>query len=179
MKLSKQQKTGLTLLAIALIALVVDRVFLGGGSVPAEASASPNEGPVEPVLEPVDRPEADSPSPTIRLIDRLETLWSQKDLDISQARNVFTLPASWRAEMLPAKPVDRPLAKQDAVTLFLTNHQLQAVVISDQTRCVTINDQILYLGDELDGFELVAVQEDSASFELGTKRAVLRLEGDQ
>lgn len=186
MKLSKQQKTGLIFLAIALVALVVDRAFLGGGSVPAEASASSHQtpvesapSPVEPAPAPTASPETDLKLPTIQFIDRIETLWSQRDLDVNQARDIFALPTTWLADVLPAKPEDQPQPKQDAVTIFMTGHQLRAVVISDQSRSVNVNDHILRIGDELDGFTLVAVGEDSATFEAGGRQAILRLVSDR
>ena len=177
MKLSKGQKYSVAVLAIALVALAVDRAFLGGGSVPAGASASSNEAPAEPIPEAADPPDPNSEPPTIRLAQRLETLWSEKGLDMSQARDVFSLSASWLADVRPATPVDRP--EQDAVTVFTANHQLRGVLITDQARTVTVDDDILHLGDELDGFKLVAIEEDSATFEAGGKRVSLKLVSDR
>lgn len=179
MKLSKRQKSGVAVLAIALLALVADRALLGGGSVPAGASASSNEAPAEYIPGAVDPPDPNLEPPTIRLAQRLETLWSERNLDRSQARNVFSLPASWLADVRPATPVDRPPPEQDAVTVFTTNHQLRGVLITDQARCVTVNDHVLRLGDELDGFKLVAIEEDSATFEADGRQVSLRLASDR
>ncbi len=179
MKLSKQQKSAVAILAIALLALVVDRAFLGGGSVPAGASASSTEAPAEPIPEAADPPDPDSEPPTIRLAQRLETLWSERNPDMSRARDVFSLPASWLADVRPATPVDRPPPEQDAVTVFTANHQLRGVVITDQARCVTVDDRVLHLGDELDGFKLVAIEEDSATFEAGGRQVTLTLASDR
>ena len=178
-KLSKRQKMGLALFGIALVALVIDRAFLGGGSAPAEASASSSPAPATQTPQTSVPPEEDFKPSTIRLSQRLETLWLEKELDINRARDVFALPESWHNDLLPAKPKDIPKPKKDAVTVFITSHQLQAVVISDQTRCVTVNGRVFRLGDELDGFKLIAIEEHSATFESGTKRAVLKLENDR
>ena len=178
MTLSKRQKTGIALFGIAIVALVIDRAFLGGGNAPAGASASSSPAPVTQTPQAPDPPQEDSQPSTIRLSQRLETLWLEKDLDINQPRDVFTLPESWLSDILPKKPENIPTPKKDAVTVFMTSHQLQAVVISDQTCCVTVNDHVLKLDDELDGFKLVAIKEDSATFESGTRRAILKLEND-
>lgn len=179
MKLSKRQKTCLVLFAIAVVALVVDRAFLGGGSGPAEASASSNPAPDIVPPKVLDSPNADTKPSTMRLDQRLETLWLEKNLDISQTRDIFTLPASWLNDILPKKPEHIPTVKKDAVTVFITSHQLQAVVVSGQTSCVTVNDHVLTLGEELDGFKLVAIEEDSATFEFDAQRTVLKLVSDR
>jgi hypothetical protein len=125
-------------------------------------------------------PSEEKPTPsTIRLHQRLETLWLEQDLDIDRARDVFTLPESWLHDVLPKKPDTATPLKKDAVTVFITNHKLQAVVISDQTCCVTVNDQVFELNDELDGFKLVAIEKNSATFESGSRRVILKLENDR
>jgi hypothetical protein len=42
-----------------------------------------------------------------------------------------------------------------------------------------VDDHFLVIGQELDGFKLIAVDEDSATFEAGAKRVVLRLANDR
>jgi hypothetical protein len=176
--LTKRQKTGIVFLSMALLALVVDRVVLSGGWVPAGASASSNKTPAEHVLEPVDVSEEESQPPTIRLSQRLEMLWAERSLDINQAKDIFTLPECWRSDVFPAETDDIPPPKKDAIKVFITSHRLQAVVISDQTCCATVNGYNLCLGDELDGFKLVAIEDDSATFESGKRRAIIELEND-
>ena len=72
MKFSKRQQLGLAILAIVLAALVIDRAFIGQGSVPAEASASSNQASDEFVPGTLDSPDSDSQSPTIKLAHRLD-----------------------------------------------------------------------------------------------------------
>jgi len=178
-KLTKQQKISLAIFAVAIAALVVDRAFLGGGSVPAGASASSSPPPdvnTPPAPAP---PDVNTPSSTIRLNQRLETLWRERELDISQPRDVFTLPEAWLNDILPKEPEKEPEPEKDAVTIFETNHQLQGVLISGLTRCVTINGHVLELGDELDGFILIAIEEDSATFEAGDRQVALTKTNDR
>lgn len=179
MELSKRQKSGLAVLAILLLALVVDRALLGGGNVPAGASASSTQAQAEPIADAEDPAETNSEPPTIGLAQKLEALWSQKGLDASQARDVFSLPASWLTDIRPSTPVDGPPPEQDAVTVFAANHQLRGVLATDQARCVTVDDRVLRLGDGLDGFKLVAIEEDSVTFEAGGRQVTLRLASDR
>lgn len=176
MKLSKRQKSGIVVLAILSLALVIDRALLGGGGVPAGASASSTEAQAEPVAEAKDTADPKPEPPPIELAQRLESAWSQKSLEISQARDVFSLPASWFDDVRPPTPVDGP---QDAVTLFAVNHQLRGVLATGQARCVTVDDRVLRVGDELDGFRLVAIEDDSVTFEADGRQVILRLASDR
>ena len=175
MKLSKRQISGVAVLVIALIALVYDRTFLDRGNGPARASASSNAAPTEPTPEAAIPPNSNTEPPRIGLAQRLETLWAERNLNMSQARDVFSLPASWLADVRPATPVVHPPTVQDAVTVFKTNHQLKGVLMTDQTCCVTVNDHILRLGEAIDGFKLVAIKEDTATFEADGKQVSLKL----
>jgi hypothetical protein len=178
-KLAKRQKISLAIFMVAIAAFVVDRAFLGGGSVPAGASASsspPPDANTPPASAPAD---TNTPSSTIRLKQRLETLWLERKLDINQSRNVFTLPEAWLNDILPKEPEKPPEPEKDAVTIFLTSHQLQAVLISGHTRCITVNDLVLELGDEIDGFTLIAIEEDSATFQTGDRQVTLTKSSDR
>lgn len=179
MKLTKQQKISLAIFAVAIAALVVDRAFLGGESVPAGASASSSPPPdvnTPPTPAPTD---VNTPSSTIRLNQSIEALWRERELDLNQPREVFALPEAWLNDILPKEPEKEPEPEKDAVTIFLANHQLQAVLISGLTRCVTINGHVLELGDELDGFTLIAIEEDSATFEDGDRQVTLMKANDR
>jgi hypothetical protein len=178
-KLTKRQKISFAIFAVAIAALVVDRAFLGGGSIPAGASASSSPPPVTdtpPASPPAD---VNVPSSTIRLNQRLETLWLERVRDINQPRDVFTLAETWANDIFPKEPETTPEPEKNAVTVFQTNHQLQAVVISDHMRCVTVNGRVLELGDELDGFKLIFIEEDAATFETGKSHVTLTMTNDR
>ncbi|MHC4581202.1 MAG: hypothetical protein ACYS14_07075 [Planctomycetota bacterium] len=176
MKLSKRQKSGLVVLAILSLALVIDRALLGGVGVPVGASASSTEAQAEPVAEAKDTADPKPEPAPIEFAQRLESAWSQKGLGTSQARDVFSLPASWFDDVRPPTPVDSP---QDAVTLFAANHQLRGVLATGQARCVTVDDRVLRLGDEFDGFKLVTIEDDYVTFEAGGRQVILRLATDR
>ncbi len=173
MELTKRQKVFFAIMIIVLGALIVDRAYLSRSSLSkaqAEISDSSTSGGGVPEAEVI--PDLASQSPTVKLVHGIEALWSEKNLDSSRARDAFCLPESWLAEV---SPDNRPRTDQGAETSFARNHQLKAVVVQGQTRCVMVDDHFLVIGQELEGFKLVAVDEDSATFESGAKRVVLRL----
>ncbi len=176
MRLSKRQKVCSAILVMALGASIVDRALLSPKSAPGEAPAYSDQAPGEPIHAAMEPPDSGSQSPTMKLARQLETLCPDDSLDLGQVRDAFSLPASWLAEVSPAS---RPLSGQDAVTMFAKSHQLRAVVVQNQARGALVDDHFLIIGQELDGFKLVAVDEDCAAFEAGGKRVVLRLANDR
>lgn len=171
MRLSKRQKVCVAILALGLGALVVDRALLRPQGGPAEASADSIQAPAERVVAATEYPDI-QPS-TMKLIRQLETLCPDDSLDLGQVRDAFSLPASWLAEVSPAS---RPLSQE---TRFAKSHQLRAVAVQNQARGAWVNDYFLIIGQELDGFKLVSVDEDCATFAAGGKRVVLRLANDR
>jgi len=182
MRLSRQQKIYLAILALALGALLVNRLFRSRESVTAEASAYSDPLPGETIPAPAlvfDKktrgPDPNSQPPSIKLAKRLQILWPDEGLNLDQARDAFSLPAAWLAEVY----AQNPLVEGDATARFAKSHQLKAVLVDGQTSSALVDDHLLIPGQELDGFKLVAIDEDSATFEAGTKRVILKLKTDR
>lgn len=175
MRLSKQQKVYLAILALVLGVLIMDRVFLSHKSPTAEASVHSDPVPDESILEATDSPDPNSQPSRIKLAQRLEALWPDESLGLDEARDAFSLSTAWLADVR----AQGPLPVGDAAARFAKNHQLRAVLIESQTSSAVVDNKFLMLGQELDGFKLVAVDEDSATFAAGKKRVVLRLENDR
>ncbi|MFB0524347.1 MAG: hypothetical protein ACETVZ_02320 [Phycisphaerae bacterium] len=185
MKLSRQQKIYLAILALALGALLVDRLFRSrsaGGGLAAEASAYSVPLPGETIPAPAlvfDKktrgPEPNSQSPSMKLSQQLEILLPDECLDLVQARDAFSLPAAWLDELC----AQNPLGQADAAARFAKSHQLKAVLIDGKMRSALVDDHLLILGQELDGFKLVAVNQSSATFAAGTRRVILKLKRDR
>ena len=194
MKLSRQQKIYLAILALVLGALLVDRLFLSRQPAPAEAYAEPEtvtveastysdplsgdtiaEFPRSGVPAITGLPEPNSQSPSIKLAQQLEILLPDECLDLDQARDAFSIPPSWLAEVYTQ---NQP-GQDDAAARFAKSHQLKAVLIDGQNNSALVDDHLLILGQKLDDFKLVAVNEDSATFEAGTKRVILKLKTDR
>ena len=47
--------------------------------------------------------------------------------------------------------------------------------MAGQAGSVTVNDHVLRLGDDLDGFKLIAIEEESATFEADGRQVSLML----
>jgi len=195
MRLSRQQKVYLAILAVTCGGLVVDRLFLRGQTVtaqgPAPASAEASPLPGEPNLQTIDRPigparggpDPNLPSPSMKLAQRLEMLWQEEGLDLDEARDAFSLPPAWRA----SASAQNPMAGDNAALRFASNHRLKAVLVDGKMRYAWVDNHLLILGQELDGFKLIAVDEDSATFapllafarKQGGKQVVLKLTNDR
>jgi len=186
MKLSRQQKIYLAILALVLGALLVDRLFRSRQPAPAEANAEPETVaveastysdplPGETIPAMMDLPDPNSQPPSIKLAQQLEILLPDECLDLDQARDAFSLPAAWLDELC----APNPLGQADAAARFAKSHQLKAVLIDGQNSSALVDDHLLRLGQELDGFKLVAVNESSATFAAGTKRVILKLKTDR
>jgi hypothetical protein len=174
MRLSKRQKVCCVILAVGLAALVVDRTILRPQGGPAEVSAYSPPGPDEAGIGATEHP--DLQSPTVKLAEQLKTLCPDDSLDLSQVRDAFSLPASWLAEIHPENGL---WSQQDAVAKFTRDHQLKAVAVDGQASYAVVDERLLVIGQELDGFKLMAVDEGSATFEADGKQVVLRLANDR
>lgn len=171
MKLSKGGKVGFAVLAIALVALVADRLFLSpgsGGGGPALVSAAVG-APVATTL--ADDPIGiTQPNDRRKLAERLSALAESQE--IADAPNAFGLPESWMADL---KPTQGPDAGMTPAETFARDHQLQAVVVTGQSDSAFVDGVCLSVGQAVDGFKLVAVTENSATFQADGEQAVLKM----
>jgi hypothetical protein len=170
MTLTKRQKTLLATFFIGLAALVVDRTFLRpqGGAAAASADAlAPSDKQVSLVAN---IPILAAPTGSTGVAQRLDRLWSDNQVNPEQGRDPFSLAVPWydKGETSDAKTPDE-------AALFVSSHQLTAVVIDPRGSYAVVNDQLLIPGQSLDGFRLVTVGNRSAVFEQGTRRVVLEL----
>ena len=61
---------------------------------------------------------------------------------------------------------------------FMRKHQIKAVMVHGKISSVVIDDRYLFVGQKIDGFTLVSVNEHSATFESNNHRVVLTLKRD-
>jgi hypothetical protein len=173
MKLTKRQKMGVAVLVLGLGVLLVDRMFVLPQDAPGGQAAYSGQSSAQLIHEAPEVPASDDSAASSTIVQRLETLWSEKHLNLDDARDVFSLPAAWLAEVDPATGT---VATSRAAFRFAQNHQLKAVIIDADQCSVFIDDDFLTIGQTLDGFTLVAATQDSATFEAGVERVVLRLQ---
>lgn len=168
---NKRQRVGIAILAVGLAALIVDRGFVLPRSAPA--------GPADFVDQyTIQRPQnAPTPTPhgrpaTPAVCDKLARAWSENHLDMDSPRDPFLLPTSWRQE---AGSEAENNARTTAAAAFIETHKLDAVVIDAMGKRVLVDGSLFQLGDELDGFRLVAIDRESTVFQDAQESVELKL----
>jgi len=173
MKLTKRHKISLVVLALGLFGLVVDRVLLLPRSAAGEEVVAVDETSPENVAEEkVATDDSNSVDVDESLSDRLDALWSGRKFDPSSMRDAFSVPAFWGGSAGPSLT-----SKPDVEGRFVLAHSLSATVVNGERSCARVDARSLMLGEELDGFILVGVDETSASFEANGRTVVLKLRG--
>jgi len=165
------------LVGLALTALAVDKLFLSGGdgSVPASASAQ-EFGLAE--LAGVDGADSydDQAGPSYSDLDvRLE------DFDARDPqRDPFELSQMLRARV-HTQTQEQSDRESDAETLrrtaeeFKSANRLDGVLSSGRNPIALVNGRTIRLGQTIDGFELIAVQDLTAVFQLDDVRVELHI----
>ena len=181
MRLTKHQKIGLLAVGIGLVALVFDRIFVLPKSAPAEHL---DEYLAQSVIKLPEVADSGTKYPVAKLRARLERLWAERSVNLTQTRDAFLLPTPWLADVRPNADATH---KSSAAFAFAKKHQLRAIVESNQGRQAFVDDKLLVLGEELDGYVLVAINEGSVCFEANENpvpsaaegRVVLKLMSDR
>ena len=181
MKISKRQKVYVAILALVLTALLVDRVFLAPETTgPDEANAlpAPLAGEAPPrFVAPL--PRAEKRSAQESLADRLKAISGSKKLDPKEIKDAFRTPQAWLDEYSPKVQKDSPPTPTITPTAeFMQKHQIKAVMVHGKISSVIIDNRYLFVGQKIDGFTLVSVNEHSATFESDNHRVVLMLKKD-
>ena len=186
MKLSKRQKVCIAVLGLALCGLVIDRTLLqdGGATGPDQAAAAGTGAESAASLPPAAAvrletapPASSTESPVAK---RLATLAATRRLDPAQAKDAFKLRKTWKLKVIPE---DAPDPRDIRAEKFVKEHTLEAVMVSGRLGSAAVNGQWVSVGEQLDGFQLIAVTQGSrdtpgsATFEFEERRVVLRLPG--
>jgi len=181
MKLSKQRKAYVAILALALLALTVDRLFLAGGdstagASSAEASPAPSRSTGPPTgpddtSAPAAAPAAIAAMPGPRLAERLRRLASTQALDMKRVTDAFACDAAWIPRAASPEPTTRP---SRPVRTFQDRHALMAVMGGPRGSAI-VDGRCLLVGQELEGHRLISVGERSVVFQGPGGPVVLRL----
>jgi hypothetical protein len=169
MKLNKQQKVIIGVFGLASLGLMVDRVFLlpkGAGAGPMEDASSRRTGLILTVNT---IPEESTAGTGLK--DRLNERLPGETLDLSKVRDAFTPVSDWLGSREPndSGPTVENLA-------FKQKYRLQAIMFQGEVQAVFMNDDIVRKGDIVDGYELVELNETSATFAIDGIRTVLLLD---
>ncbi len=180
MKLTKQRKIGLITLALSLVGVVVDRVFMLPQSATAKQTSS--TGQTTQVVLALDTStgiDSNSVTPNEELAERLKALWTDREFDPAMTKDVFSLPESWGVDPNAPSDTQNTAPKPDPAAKFAETHKLNAIVVNSQGSRIMIDTRFLKIGEELDGFRLVKIDEDSVSFEAEDQVIVLKLRKDR
>lgn len=174
MRFSSKQIVYGGLLAIAVVALVIDRIFFAE---PSKAQASPElPGKLEP-------PPAVSVAPVAEPADGLisEHLNSIPAVDLKAMPDAFAPSKAWILATQPPPPPPLPAPPPDKVdhraAEFVAAHKLSALLKSHNGGAAVIDGEMVRVGETLDGYTLTAVQGGSARFTNGS--SVVDLTMDQ
>lgn len=162
----------LAVLALGLVGLAIDRIFLLPGSAAGEQVVRAEQAAPEVVAEEVTRDDSNSIDVGEILSDRLDALWADREFDPCSVRDAFSLQVPWHGDQTPGGSTE-----PDAVAKFVHAHTLNATVVNGELSRALVDGRSLTLGGELDGFRLVGIDETSASFEADGRTVALTLRG--
>ena len=175
MKLTKSHKICLAVLGMALVGLAADRLFLSPDKAgPEQAQARPTPSPAaRPAAQAFAHPPAAAPAVLTNLARRIEACAGGTCLDPGTVREAFVPAQSWlrTPKVSQSDPVQPTLGQK-----FLQKHRLVSTILSGTNGGgVVVNDRIIQVGQEIDGFRLVEVTGSSAAFQAGEERVELWL----
>jgi len=169
MKLTKQQRAIIAIFGLALMGLLFDRVFLlpkGAGADPMEKAQARRTG----LMLAVDTIPEESAA-GMGLKQRLNERLAGETLDVSTVRDAFTPSSEWLVRR-GGDGTGRAVENMD----FKKKYQLQAIMFQKEIKAVFINDEIVRVGEAIDGHELVELTETSATFSVDGIWTVLLLD---
>ncbi len=175
MKLTRQQRALVVLFSLVCAAWLCDRLFLLPQASQADSPGAAESLFPELILEVTDTAEA--ASRTTLITQRLEVLWPDEHSESRDLREAFMLPASWPVSVDPN--VSHAPGGPRPGSAFISQHRLRAVFVDEHNSRVVIDDLVLMIGQSLEGFTLVEVDEGSATFEFEQTRFVMHLSNDR
>ena len=181
MTLSKRQKILVALGAALLVVGVVDRLFLGADALgPSTAAAADGMDAMNATSLSLVPPTALVPESRLRtrrsrLADCLARLAREEDLlAVEDRRDPFCPPPRWLPQDESLQAVQGP--GHEEARAFAAAHKLKAVMLDTAGGCAIVDNELLRIGQVLDGFKLVSVSKHSAVLTSDVARVTLNLE---
>ncbi len=167
--LNARQKIFIVVFIIAAGGLLFDRTIL----LPSQAQEAKNPDTMYPANSLVLSLNADAQQdiPGRRLTERLQTLYQTHLTTTEARRDGFTLSPSWN------KAINGTGAESLSQTAaaFTRKYKLKAVISLGTQDQAFVNDRLIAIGDNLDGFTLTRLDEDHAVFERANESVSLAL----
>lgn len=168
MNLTRQQKVLLGVLGVGAGALAVDRFWL------SESQSGPQSASAEVVTMSETRAsstreldawlaDADDTLVTFTFIDRLDALVEARATGASR-RDAFTPPTGWLDEQ-GTDAGGSDAEQQSVAQQFRAAHRLDAVMMDHQGGVAVIDGRAVRVGQHLDGYKLVEVQQKQVLFD--------------
>ena len=182
MKLNTRQMGIAAVLAFGLAALAADRLLLGGGAGSVAGPATADAAALDPE-EAVGAPRPAAPAPVAgratdgpAVAERLARVARRRGVSADRVDDAFRPPTTWFALAPTEDAGSEPEPTGPDRGAFLEDHVLSAVLASGQRGVAIVDGRPVRVGEEVDGFHLVAVDRRSARFEAEGQTAVLTLD---
>lgn len=163
----RRQKAFVGLLIVGIGALAVDRVFLRAPQTASAEAPASLRAPSSPVAAAPGQPQPANPA-TAPLSERLRQMQAADQPRLAKLRDIFTLTASFAAQ-----PAQDAAAKVDPIEQFRRSHRVTATLLNGQRSQAMVDGRFVTLGQSVDGFRLVSMNAQSATFESTDGQAVL------
>jgi hypothetical protein len=178
MKLTKSKIAMLALLGVAVVGLLVDRVFLTSSTTAPQAANASNREPALPVPLTVVTPTMSvSSTSTAHIAARLRHAGEKTSMDPAALKDAFVPAESWLAKPEQGTPValtTTPVV--DSGDRFVRDHKLTSVLIDAGGGIAVVNGKVLRVGQEIDGYRLVRLAPGTAEFESGPGGSRIQLQ---
>lgn len=168
MKLTAKHKAYGGVLGVGLLALLVDKAFLGPGEAAGQVPST-HHAANQDQSSPVEAPEmlVSTPTSEYALARQLQAIAEARDIDVQRTPDAFA-PPGWRIEK-PSRIVTPVEAR------FRRAHRLNALMAAQGTSYAIVDGRRLGVGDMLDGFTLIEVTEGTAVFSSSESESVVTL----
>ncbi len=171
MTYTRRQYVLMSVLAAGLAALVVDVLFLRDGDLPPQKAQAETAGDAEKLVPAA--PQASADAPRYALARKVRDLAAAQPAASEAAGDPFQPSDDWMAE-LRKKPVELDPGQAIAQG-FLERHRLSSVLCLPTQSTAIVDQQILKVGDGLDGFRLISIKPTSVIFSHGSINVVLNI----
>lgn len=171
-----------TILGLALVALVVDRMVLPDSATrPQAATAATAQAPARSSEAAASSTTASLASHTVAapsLANRLQNLAQQRRLVLTDVPDAFRPNLNWvgtaPTDVAPSE-VKNPQIALTEIEAFSTRNRLMAVLNNSDGGAAIVGSRTLVVGQVIDEFQLMSLTKRSAVFKKGELRVELKL----
>lgn len=176
--MNKQRKTIIVLLGVAMLALVIDRVFMDGESGPRTAAANTSVPQVTIDATTSTTPKVSEDDANFVLARRLEQLQQSQQFNLTAVPNAFEPSTSWIQPKVEIVQHTKPKTQGSSFDLseqFVKEHHLIAVLGTGEGGTAIVNGKRWTVGNAVKGWTLTNITIRTAVFEKDGKQAVLQI----